>query len=198
MLIEQIGPHGQLGLQRRFQGAGTDCRVGRELVCDIVVDDKHVAPQYGLLTLLEDGRARVRDLGTRNGTRVDGKRIPAGVEAIVEEGEVIVGRTRLRLRTRHTSVGPERIFRRDFVRRHRTILAAAGVAACVAYGGFLQWLKGPSSLLRSVTVAALVATGVIALWSGLWALISKLNRGSWEARVHVTIAVACGVALAAL
>lgn len=188
MLIEQAGPHGHLVLQRRFQGAGTECRVGRHLDCDIVVDDEHAAPQHAVLTLLEDGRVSVRDLGTRNGTRVDGKRIPAGVEAIVEHGEVIVGRTRLRIRTRHTSVGPERTFRRDFVRRHRSMLAAAGATACVAYGGFLQWLNAPSSLPRSVTTAALVAIGVIALWSGLWALISKLNRGSWEVRVHVAIA----------
>jgi hypothetical protein len=188
MLIEQVGPHGHLVQQRRFEGAGTECRVGRHLDCDIIVDDEHAAAEHAVLTLLEDGRVRVRDLGTRNGTRVDGKRMPAGVEAIVEQGEIVVGRTRLRIRTRHASVGPERTFRRDFVRRHRSILAAAGVTACIAYGGFLQWLTAPSSLLRSVMSAALVAIGAIALWSGLWALISKLNRGSWEVRVHVTIA----------
>jgi hypothetical protein len=26
------------------------------------------------------------------------------------------------------------------------------------------------------------------LWTGLWALISKLNKGRWEVRVHLTIA----------
>jgi hypothetical protein len=188
MVIEQIGPHGHTVQRLRFEGAGTECRVGRDLACDIVVDDEHAAPQHTLLTLLEDGRIRVRDLGTRNGTRVDGKRIPTGVEAIVEQAEVIVGRTRLRIRTRHVAIGPERLFRRDFVRRHQTVLAAAGVSACIAYGGFLQWLDAPSSLLRSVTTAALVVFGVIALWSGLWALTTKLNHGVWQVRVHVTIA----------
>ena len=188
MVIEQIGPHGHPVLRLRLEGAGTECRVGRDLGCDIVVDDEHAAPQHALLTLLEDGRVNVRDLGTRNGTRVDGKRVPADTGAMVEQGEVIVGSTRLRIRTQHTPIGPERVFRRDFVRRHRTVLAAAGVSACMAYGSFLQWLDAPSSMLRSAAIAGLVALGVIASWSGLWALTTKLNHGSWQFRVHVTIA----------
>ncbi len=188
MLVEQIGPHGHLLVRQRFEGAGTECRVGRDLDCDIVVDDEHAAPQHAVLTLLEDGRVGVRDLGTRNGTRVDGQRVPADTGAVVEQGEVVVGRTRLRVRTRLTPIGPERVFRRDFVRRYRTLLAAVGVSACIAYGGFLQWLNAPSSMLRSVTIAGLVALGVIALWTGLWALMTKLNHGIWHVRVHLTIA----------
>lgn len=188
MLVEQVGPHGHLVSRQSFVGAGTECRVGRDLGCDIVVDDEHAAPHHALLTLQEDGRVSVRDLGTRNGTRVDGKRVPADAGVIVEQGEVIVGRTRLRVRTRSAPIGPERVFRRDFVRRHRTLLAAAGVSACIAYGGFLRWLDAPPSMLRSVTTAGLIALGLIALWCGLWALTTKLNHGSWNVRVHLTIA----------
>jgi len=188
MLIEQTDPHGHRVLRQRFEGVGTECRVGRDLGCDIVVDDDHAASQHALLTLLEDGRVSVQDLGTRNGTRVDGDRVPADAGAVIEQGEIIVGRTRLRVRTRHTPIGPERVFRREFVRRHRTMLAAAGVSACIAYVGFLQWLDAPSSMLRSVITAVLVALGLIALWTGLWALATKLNHGSWHVRVHLTIA----------
>jgi hypothetical protein len=196
MLIEQLGAHGHTVLRLRLEGAGTECRVGRDLGCDLVVDDEHAAPQHALLRLLEDGRVGVRDLGTRNGTRVDGQRIPAGVEAILEQGEVVVGRTRLRICTRHAPIGPERTFRRDFVRRHRTWLAAAGVTACIAYGAFYQWLGAPSSLSRSIALAALVAIGLVALWSGLWALISKLNHGMWDVRVHAAI-ISIGAAFCA-
>ena len=187
MLIEQIDPHGHRILRQRFEGAGTECRVGRDLGCDIVVDDEHAASQHALLTLLEDGRVNVRDLGTRNGTRVDGDRVPAD-GAVIEQGEIIVGRTRLRVRTRHTPIGTERVFRREFVRRNRTMLAAAGVSACIAYAGFLQWLDAPSSMLRNITTAVLVTLGLIALWTGLWSLATKLNHGSWHVRVHLTIA----------
>jgi FHA domain len=188
MLIEQVSPHGQPVLRQRVEGAGTQIRVGRDLGCDIVVDDEHAAPAHAVLTLQEDGRVAVRDLGTRNGTRVNRRRIPFDTGAVIEQGELIVGRTRLRVRTRHTPIGTERVFRRDFVQRHRTLLAVAGLSACLAYAVFLRWLDAPSSLPRRATVAGLVTVGVIALWSGLWSLTTKLNLGSWNVRVHVTIA----------
>jgi FHA domain len=196
MLIEQIGTQGHPILQQRFVGAGAECRVGRDLGCDVIVDDEHAAPQHTLLTLLEDGRVRVQDLGTRNGTRVDRVRVPADAGRIIEQGEIIVGRTRLHVRTRHTPIGQERVFRREFIRRHRTLLACGGVAACLAYAGFYKWLDAPSSLLRSVTTAALVVLGVLAVWTGVWALMNKLNKGVWEVRVHLAIA-SIGTALSA-
>lgn len=188
MLVEQIGPLGHPVLRQRFAGAGTECRIGRDLRCDIVVDDEHAAPQHALLTLLKDGRVSVQDLGTRNGTRIGDERVPAGTARIVEQGEVVVGHTRLRIRTRHAPLDPERVFRREFARRHRTLLAAAGVAACIAYGVFYQWLDAPSSLVRSIATAALVTFGAIILWAGPWVLVTKLNKGGWHVRVHVAIA----------
>jgi len=188
MLVEQIGPHGQAVLQQRFEGIGTECRVGRDPGCDIVIDDEYAAPLHARLTLLADGRVSVRDLGTRNGTRVDGVRLAAGADAVIAQGEIAVGRTRLRVRTRHTPVGPERLLRRSFLHRYRTLLAAAGVSACIAYAGFLQWLDAPASMLRSVTLAGLAVLGLIAAWTGSWSLISKLNHGRWKVRVHLAIA----------
>ena len=188
MLLEQLSPHGHPLLRQRFAGAGATCRVGRDLGCDIVVDDEHAAAQHAVLTLLEDGRVNVRDLGTHNGTLVDGERIPAEAGSIIEQGDVVIGRTRLHVRTRHTPVGQERAFRREFVRRHRTLLAISGMSACIAYAGFHRWLEAPPSMLRSLTVAALIALGAIALWTALWSLTTKLNRGIWEVRIHLTIA----------
>ena len=187
MLIEQIGTHGQAVVRQRCAGAGAECRIGRDLACDIVLEDDYAAARHTLLTLLDDGRVRVQDLGTKNGTRVDGKKVPADVGAVIEQGELIVGRTKLYVRTRHTPIGQERVFRREFVRRHRTPLAAVGVAACLAYAGFFQWLNAPTSMLRSLTVAALIAFGALALWTALWSLTTKLNQGSWQIRVHLTI-----------
>ena len=187
MLVEQIGALGHPVLRQRFTGAGAECRVGQDLACDIVVDDENAAGQHALLTLLEDGRVRVQDLGTRNGTRVGGKRVPAD-GTVIEQGEIIVGHTRLHVRTRHTPIGQERVFRREFVRKYRTPLAAGGVAACIAYAGFRQWLDAPSSLSRSLITSTLITLGVLALWTGLWSLMTKLNKGRWEVRVHLTIA----------
>lgn len=196
MVVEQVGAQGHPVQLLRFTGGGTECRIGRDLGCDIVLDDEYAAAQHAVVTLLEDGRVHVRDLGTKNGTRVDGVRVPAESGAVIAQGELIVGRTRLHVRTRHTPVGQEKVFRRDFVRRHRTPLATAGVAACVGYAAFHQWLDAPASLLQSITLAVLIGLGAIALWTGIWALMSKLNKGRWEVRVHLTIA-SIGVAFCA-
>jgi hypothetical protein len=188
MLIEQLGTHGNAVLRQRFTGAGTQCRIGRDLGCDVVVDDEYAAQQHAVLTLLEDGRVRVQDLGTKNGTRVDRKRVPADEGTVIEQGEIIVGRTLFHVRTRLVPIGHERVFRREFVRRHRTPLAGVGVAACIAYAAFHQWLDAPASQSRALVIGALVTLGVLALWTGFWALMSKLNKGRWEVRVHLTIA----------
>ena len=188
MLIEEIGPQGYAVLRQRYAGAGARCVIGRDLGCDIVLDDGFVAARHTELTLLEDGRVNVRDLGTKNGTRVDGARVPAETGRDIAQGELIIGRTRLYLRTRHTTIGQEKVFRRDLLRRYRTPLAVAGVAACVGFAAFHQWLDAPPSLLRSATTATLVGLGAIALWTAIWALMSKLNKGRWEVRVHLTIA----------
>jgi hypothetical protein len=57
-------------------------------------------------------------------------------------------------------------------------------------------MDAPSSLVRSATTAALIAFGALALWTGIWALVSKLNKGQWEVRIHLTIA-SIGAALCA-
>lgn len=188
MLVERLSLQGHPVLQQRFTGAGTTCRIGRDLSCDFVVEDEHVAAVHALLTLLEDGRVNVRDLGTRNGTRVDGRRVPADVGAVIEQGELTVGRTRMQIRTRHTAIKQERMLRRDVFWRFRPLLATVGVSACIAYAAFHQWLGAPIDLTRSVAVGALVVSGVLALWTGSWSVISKLNNGRWDLSAHLTIA----------
>ena len=56
MLVEQFSTHGQPVLRQRFEGAGTECRVGRDLGCDIVVDDEYAALQHALFPGLFAGR----------------------------------------------------------------------------------------------------------------------------------------------
>lgn len=189
MLVERIGLQGQPVLQQRFASAGATCLVGRDLDCDIVLHDDHAAPRHAALTLLQDGRVEVRDLGTRNGTRVDGKRIPAEVGVVIEHGEVVVGRTRLYVRTRHTPIGQERVFTRAIVRRYRTVLGTAGLFASAAFVVFREWLDAPpATLLREGTAAGLSMFAAFAMWTGIWAAVAKLNGGRWDVAVHLAIA----------
>jgi hypothetical protein len=194
MLIEGIDAHGHVQSRLRIAGAGSRCRIGRDLRADFVIDDEHAAAAHTELELREDGRVRVRDLGTRNGTRLDGERIPVDAGVVIEQGELLVGRTRLRVRTLHAALPPEKPFRRDALLGHRTALAVGGTATCVGYAVFRQWLEAPVSLATAAATVVLLTLAGLALWTGLWATASKLNHGAWQVRVHLAIA-ACGAGL---
>jgi len=191
MLLELLDDHGRVHQRLRITGVGGQCRVGRSLACDLVIEDSYAAPEHTLLTLQEDGRVQVQDLGTLNGTRIDDQRLASGASATIAEGTLRIGRTRLRLRTAHTPLPPERVFRRDTLRRHRTALAIAGLLGCIAVAGFMQWLNAPERFVALMLTTELIVIATLALWGGLWSLVTHLNHGGWQVRIHAAIASCC-------
>jgi hypothetical protein len=190
MLVEVLDVHGHVQVRHRVAGAGGQCRIGRSLDCEVVIDDPYAAPEHARLTLLGDGRVLVQDLGSRNGTRFAGEAVGADGR-ILTKGEVLVGRTPVRVRTPDGPLPPERRYRRDALRHHRTALAVAGVLLCLAFAGFLQWTHAPEQLGQRVVVALLAVIGGLAVWVGAWALVSRLATGAWQVRVHLAIAAFC-------
>ena len=61
-------------------------RVGRSASCGITIDDPSISREHAEIVIDEEG-ARVRDLGSRNGVRINGVRI-AG-EALLKDGDKI-------------------------------------------------------------------------------------------------------------
>jgi hypothetical protein len=81
---------------RAYPLTGAVAVVGRGHDVDVVVDDPGVSRRHCEVRL-EGGAARVTDLGSTNGTLVDGQKVGT---AVLREGSVItVGRTRLVYRT---------------------------------------------------------------------------------------------------
>jgi len=191
MLVEVLDVHGHAQIRQRTTGIGAQCRIGRSLACDVVIDDTFAAPEHTLLTLQEDGRVHVQDLGTANGTRVDGHRINAETGQIIARGDLLIGRTHVRVRTQESSMAPERAFRRDPLRRHRTLLAVLGLALCFLFAAFFQWTEAPEHLGPRVLIAELIALAGLAVWVACWALISRLTVGAWQVRIHLAIAAFC-------
>ena len=66
--------------------------IGRSTEADIVLDDAGVSRRHAEVHLI-DGRARVIDLGSTNGTYVDGERVHAG--NLTDGSTITVGRTRI-------------------------------------------------------------------------------------------------------
>jgi two-component system response regulator AtoC len=60
--------------------------VGRAAGCDVVVDDDEVSRRHAVLR----GRRSIRDLGSKNGTTVGGRRLAEGEEVPLAVGSVVV------------------------------------------------------------------------------------------------------------
>jgi len=191
MLVEVLDDHGDVLLRQRISGVGARLQVGRSLFCDIPLDDPYVAPEHALLTLQEDGRVLVKDLGTRNGTRMGGKRIDAHHGRIISGGELLLGRTRLRVRTAEQQLTPERLFRRDVLQHHRNAIAITGVLLCLVFAAFAAWMRSPGEVTQGVVIAVLLAMVALGIWAGVWALVSRLTVGAWQLRVHLALASVC-------
>jgi hypothetical protein len=191
MLVEVLDDHRHVQVRQRVTEVGGKLRIGRGVTCDISIDDPFVAPEHVLLTLKEDGRVHVQDLGSRNGTRLDGQRLDAQFGRIVTGGELWIGRARVRLRTAEQPLEPERPFRRDPLQRHRTSLAGCGLLLCFTFAAFLQWTHAPEQLAQSILLAELAALAALAAWVAVWCLISRLTVGAWKVRIHLAIAAFC-------
>lgn len=191
MLVEVLDVHGHVQIRHRVASAGGTCRIGRSLACDVVIDDAYAAPEHTLLTLMHDGHALVQDLGTRNGTRVDGRRVSVETGRTIAKGELHIGRTRVLVRTLDAELPPERHFRRDLLQRHRVLLSGLALLLCAAFAAFLQWSYAPENLAPRILVAELVAMSVLAIWVGIWALVSRLTVGAWQVPIHLAIAACC-------
>jgi pSer/pThr/pTyr-binding forkhead associated (FHA) protein len=75
--------------------------IGRDDTAGIVIEDEQVSRRHALLTVSDDG-ARVDDLGSTNGTWVNGARI-ATPQPLLAGDELRVGGTRLRLMLRESA-----------------------------------------------------------------------------------------------
>ncbi|AUX43535.1 hypothetical protein SOCE26_049850 [Sorangium cellulosum] len=77
----------QLPIERRFT-LGPRCLVGRHPACDLRFDDLRVSWEHAVLRWI-NGCWELRDLGSRNGTFVDGRRLKPGERVALATGEAV-------------------------------------------------------------------------------------------------------------
>src|SRR5918911_5615477 len=74
------------GSGRTIKVEGTEFTIGREAGVDLVLADGKASRRHAALRVLPDGRATLYDLGSSNGTFVDGRRIQS---TLLQGGEQI-------------------------------------------------------------------------------------------------------------
>ena len=82
LLFAQAGP--LAGSRWNLDG---NLLIGRDVGCDIHIDDRQISRRHATLTLIENGGYLLTDLNSKNGTFVNGHRISEPV--LIHDGDVI-------------------------------------------------------------------------------------------------------------
>gem|GEM_PF-1918326 len=165
--------------------------IGRGWHCDIIVQDQQVDPEHARLLLSPTDEMLCEDLGSRNGTKVDGKSID-DAQAMGSGGAVKLGRATLRVYRSDHQVGPAvHPSRWEAVRNQleQPRWALASLLLLLASSAYTLWGSTTSELQADALVnAGASALGNVGVWVIFWGVISKLLRNSMHLYAHVSIA----------
>ena len=147
-------------------------RIGRGYANDVILDDDYAAPSHAVVEPDADGRLVLRDLGSRTGIVVRGRR----VQDVVLAGDTVarIGHTALRVRAADWPVAPE-LVDRTFHGWEGVLPGALGLLLAGAVALLARWLAD-ASLFEWARYAEALAAGlaVALLWGGAWACANRL------------------------
>lgn len=191
VLIEILGSHGRVQTRERVTlfGEQRTFTIGRSVTADVTLDDAHAAAVHASVEITPDGKILVSDLGSMNGIVVAGKHHRDAKNLQFTDGILQIGRTRLRVRTAHESLDPEKHdpLRRASILRDPAWIAGAGALVGGVQLAYSGWLGAPRDL-ATVIVTTLIS-GVLAAgtWVAFWALLTRVMQGEWRWLRHAAI-----------
>jgi hypothetical protein len=156
---------------------GEAVSIGRGYGNDVIVDDPYVAACHLRVFRDEAGQLVAEDLGSINGTFLDGSASRMS-RVVIDGGRPIrIGHTLLRVRAQDYSVEPERVAPAE---RHALPIVLVLAVATALFGliTLRVWLAqtGEPRLSDYVT-PVLTVCGIMVVWVGIWALISRIFAG---------------------
>ncbi|MGI9324630.1 MAG: FHA domain-containing protein [Pseudomonadales bacterium] len=181
-------------VQRLHLGAGP-ATLGRSFACDLVLADPRVEAVHLEVGCDETGALVVCDLGSLNGTSVNGQTIDPGVPIALESGDtLILGHTRLRVFRQDHDVGPARSPSnveqlRDRLSTPRWLLGFTAIGLSIFL--LFDYLHYGGDYSTSITVRRIMDFGLQAgLWMLFWGTVNKLVRGEFSFWPHWCVGVA--------
>jgi len=194
-LIEAFDRHG--ALLARAAITRWPVTVGRGLDCDLVLDDPFVAPAHLRIDRLEDAprAVQVEVLHTRNGARLQRKHYARGERFDWPGGTPIdLGHTHVTLRLADAPIADEQALPQFPWSTVATTAALVVLVLAAALGSAWLEARDASQYLKSVPGTVLGLLASLGVWSGAWAVASKVFGGQLRFWRHVRIA--CTAALA--
>jgi hypothetical protein len=191
MWIEVLSRNGEVATRERIDTQ--EARIGRAFDNDVVIDDPHVAPHHLRVFRGEDGELMAEDLGTLNGLYPEhgAKRVER--LALAKEPGIRVGRTILRVHDAAHPVAAEKLLTPP--RAHARWAAGLGVALFVLLL-VISWLNLTTEpRANQIMLPLLSLVTAIALWTSLWAVLSRVFFGQARFALQLRIAITASIAL---
>ena len=187
MWVEILSRHRDVVSRVRI--AGAEVTVGRGYDNDVIIDDPYVAARHLRVSRDAAGQLVAEDLDSVNGIFLDGGKGPIARLVIDGTTPFRIGHTLLRIRTSDYAVEPERM-----VLAERGVLSSVMAAAMtVMVFGFIAlrvWLaQAGEPRLSNYMTPLLTMAGVLLVWVGIWALVSRLLAGRSQFSRNLTIAL---------
>jgi hypothetical protein len=202
VLIEILDSHGRVQTRERVAiSSGTRTfTIGRSVNADVTLDDAYVAAIHASIEAAVDGKILVSDWGSVNGIVVSGKRHHGVQNFELTDGALQIGRTRLRIRSMHETLAPEKpdqIVPASLV-RNPAFVAAVGGLICLAQLIYNSWLGAPRDLATVIVTALISAVLAVGVWVAFWALLSRVMMGEWRWLRHAAIILGVAAAFVTL
>lgn len=161
----------------RFRVVASEVRIGRGYDNDVVIDDPYVAAKHLRVYRHDDGHLVAEDVGSANGTFLDGNRTRLSTFTVDGKQPIRIGQTYLHIRDVNHEVERERLAPTE---RHALPIVLTIVLAMVLVGiDVLKiWLTqtGEARLSAYLTPLLTVAS-LLLVWVGLWALLCRIFDG---------------------
>ena len=191
MWIEVLSRNGEVAARERIESQ--EASIGRAFDNDVVIDDPHVAPHHLRIFRGEDGELVAEDLGTLNGLYPEhgAARVPR--LPLAKEPGIRIGRTTLRVHDAAHPVPAEKLLTPP--RAHARWAAGLGVTLFVMLlaTSWLNLTTEPSA--NHILLPLLGLVTAIALWTSLWAVLSRVFFGQARFALQLRIAVTACIAL---
>jgi Inner membrane component of T3SS, cytoplasmic domain len=167
----------------RHRCAGPELRIGRSYRNDVIIDDPTVAPDHLRITQSDDGAILI-EATSDSAFTIRGERR----ERSLVDGDTVlrIGHTSLRIRDETYAVPAAAMVVEP---KPRWIELSVLIVVALLINGLTLWLNEIAEPKFSRYVVGMVGLGAaVLLWSGLWALISRIFGGAARFPRHLGIA----------
>lgn len=182
-VVEILNPNGDV--QARHTFPTLPIRLGRAYSNDVILDDPHTAAEHALIELNDQGQLSLRDLGSKNGLKINGKKYSRG--ELTGDTQVQLGRTLIRVRRSDYAHAEEILYRAHS--HKQTLFRFAGAIAIICLLALSNaWLGDiANNSLSDYITSTLKWLCAAAAWAGIWALANRIFNRSANFGQHLLI-----------